>query len=175
MYKRFFILLTVMLLLFSVSSGFADKADGDLYTFCPYLSTEYYNTLLKNFLDLNDAQAALLKVSSNGLRDGNLVYTNMMQDTIFIFSGTTEEFGTATSAYIYCSTKDSSKLKNVPMLLWAAQIDQKYNGEIKETGSSFLEWVNDGKTNGETFTSPYFTALYKEERGSYCSLLLMRN
>ena len=92
-----------------------------------------------------------------------------------LFGGVTGEYDTATTAYIYCSLKDSSMLKNVPMLLWASMIDMKYNGEIKETGSSFLEWVNEERRDGETFTSPYFTALYSEEFKDNCTLLLMKH
>jgi hypothetical protein len=155
-------------------TGFADKTEGDLNTFCPALCTLNYNTLLKNFLELSDSQAALLQVSSDGFKDGNLVYSDVLQNTIFIFGGASNEYDTATTAYIYCSLKDSSTLKNIPMIFFASLVDMKYNGEIKETGSSFLEWVNEGRSNGETYTSPYFYATYTEEPKDNCTLLLLK-
>ena len=97
-----------------------------------------------------------------------------MQDTFFIFSGTTNEFGTATRAYIHCSLKDSSTLKNIPMLIWASIIQLKYYGEIVETGESFLEWVNEDRADGDTFTTPYFIAIYSEEPRDNCTLLLIK-
>ncbi len=167
-------LISILVLCLCMPSGIADETEGDMYTFCPFMSTYFYNAMIKNYLELNDTQAALLQVSSDGLKEGNLVYSNVMQDTLFIFGGTTEEFGTATTAYIYCSLKDSSTLKNIPMLIWASIIQMKYYGEITETGSSFLEWVNDSKTNGDTFTTPYFIARYSEEPRDNCTLLLLR-
>ena len=166
------VLLSITVLVLCATVGLADKSDGDTYTFCPAMSMSLYNSMIKNLLDLSDAQASLIQVSSDGVKDGNVVYSNAMQDTIFIFGGTTSEYGTASTAYIYCSLKDSSTLKNIPMLVWASCIEMKYYGEIKETGSTFLEWVNEERRDGETFTTPYFIALYKEEPRDNCSLLL---
>ena len=172
--KLSFILAIVFILAICVNSGFADQSEGDMYTFCPFMSTLFYNEMIKNFLDLNDTQAALLQVSSDGLKDGNLVYSDILSDTIFIFGGTTNEYGTATSAYIYCSLKDNSTLKNIPMIIWASIIQLKYYGKIEETGSSFLEWVNGNRTDGEIYTSPYFIAQYTEEPYDNCTLLLVK-
>ena len=172
--KLKFIICFVLVLILCTSNGFANKSEGDLYTFCPYLSILFYNDTMKNFLDLNDTQAALLQVSSDGIQEGNLTYSNIMQDTFFIFGGTTEEFSTASTAYVYCSLKDSSVLKNIPMIIWASIIQYKYYGEIVETGSSFLEWVNEGRRDGDTFTTPFFTARYSEEARDNCSLLLIK-
>ena len=142
-----FLIATV--LLSCVTPSLADESEGDLYTFCPAIGTLYYNSMLKNFLELNDTQAALLQVTSDGLKDGNLVYSDALQTTFFFFGGASNEYDTAATAYIYCPLKDSSTLKNITMIIWASIIDYKYNGEIKETGSSFLEWVNDGRTDGD--------------------------
>jgi len=174
MKKRVICFFIASVLMLCTSTGLADKSEGDLYTFCPAMSTLYYNTILKNFLELDDTQAALLQVSSDGLKDGNLVYSDVLQNTFFFFGGASSEYDTATTAYIYCSLKDKSTLKNIPMILWASIIDMKYNGEIKETGSSFLEWVNDGKSDGDTYTSPYFIASYSEEPLDNCTLLLIK-
>ena len=171
--KLIYVFIAVVISLCTTAS-LADKSEGDLYTFCPAMSTLYYNTILKNFLELDDTQAALFQVSSDGLKDGNLVYSDVLQNTFFFFGGASGEYDTATTAYIYCSLKDNSTLKNIPMILWASIIDMKYNGEIKETGSSFLEWVNDGKTDGGTYTSPYFIASYTEEPLDNCTLLLIK-
>ena len=168
------IICTIVLLLVSITPGIANESDGDLYTFCPAMCTSYYNTMMKSILNLNSAQAALMQVSYDGLHDGNLVYSNPTQDTIFFFGGaTTNEYDTATTAYIHCSLKDSSTLKNVPMLIWAANIQVKYFEEITETGSSFLEWVNEDRKDGDTFNTPYFYATYNETPYDYCSLLLI--
>lgn len=174
MKKRLICLFISFAFILSISSGMADKSEGDLYTFCPAMSMLFYNSLLKNYLDLNDSQAALLQVSSDGFKDGNLVYSDVLQDTFFFFGGVSSEYDTATTAYIYCSLKDDSTLKNIPMILWAGIIDMKYNGEIKETGSTFLEWVNDGKSDGGTYTSPYFIASYTQEPYDNCTLLLVK-
>ena len=168
------VLIITSVLILSLTPALADKSDGDLYTFCPYMSTSFYNTMMKNLLDLTDTQATLIQVTSDGVKNGNLIYSNIMQDTVFIFSGTTSEFGTASTAYIYCSLKDSSVLKNIPMLIWAAGIQMQYYGEIEETGSSFLEWVNSDLKDGEIYTSPYFIATYHEEPYDNCSLLLLK-
>lgn len=165
--------IAAVLMLITITS-LADESEGDLYAFCPAMSTLYYNTVLKDFLKLNDTQAALLQVSSDGFKDGNLVYSDVLQNTFFFFGGTSNEYNTATTAYIYCSLKDDSTLKNIPMILWASIVDVKYNGELKETGSSFFEWVNDDRTDGDKYTSPYFTATYSEKLRDHCTLLLIR-
>ena len=162
------------ILILCITTCLADESEGDMYTFCPAVSILYYNSMLKNFLDLNDTQAAIFQVSSDGTKDGNLVYSDILQNTFFFFGGASSEYDTATTAYIYCSLKDSSTLRNIPMILWASIIQMKYYGEIVETGSSFLEWVNDGRKNGDTFTTPYFIARYTEEPFDNCSLLLVR-
>ena len=174
MKKYLICFLIAAVLLSCVAQGLADETEGDLYTFCPALSTLYYNSTIKGFLDLNDTQAALLQVTSDGIKDGNLVYSDALQTTFFFFGGASGEYDTAATAYIHCSLKDNSTLKNIPMIIWASIIDYKYNGEIKETGSSFLEWVNNGRTDGDTYTSPYFIATYSEEPKDYCSLLLIK-
>jgi len=165
----------ILILTICTPSVLADKSEGDLNTFCPHMCISMYNTMLKSLLELNDAQASLFQVSSDGIKDGNLYYSNVLQDTFFIFGGTTEEFGTATTAYIHCSLNDSSQLKNIPMLIWAANIQNAYFGKIEETGSSFLEWVNGVKEDGDTFNSSYFVASYNEVPLDSCSLLLMKH
>ena len=172
--RRFisFILMAVFLIL-CITPGCADESEGDLYVFCPFMCTSFYNSMLKSLLELNDSQASLLEVKYYETRDGTLIYANSKQDTIFIFGGTTNEYGSATSAYLYCSMKESSTLKNIPLLIWAAIIQNQYYGEIKETGDSFLEWVNGARKNGDTFTSQYFSARYQEEKDNYSSLLLI--
>lgn len=174
MKKRLLCLFISFAFILSISSGMADKSEGDLYTFCPAMGMLTYNSLLQNYFDLNDSQAAILQLSSDGFKDGNLVYSDVLQDTFFFFGGVSSEYDTATTVYIYCSLKDDSTLKNIPMILWAGIIDIKYNGEIKETGSSFLEWVNEGKSDGDTYTSPYFTASYNHEPNDNCTLLLVK-
>ena len=175
MRRRFlYIILALAILASQTSIGFADESEGDMKTFCPYMSTLSFNTMLKSMLDLSDSQAALVQVTSDGRKDGNLVYSDPLQNTIFIFGGADNEFDTATTAYIYCSLKDSSTLKNIPMIIWAAIIEMSYNGDIKETGSTFLEWVNEVRSDGDTYTSPYFTALYTEKPYDQCTLLLSR-
>ena len=166
-------LLTALFILFVVP-GIANESEGDLNTFTPSMSTSIYNSYMKTLLNLNDTQEALIKVTSHGLHDGKLVYTNVIQDPVFIFDGTTNEYGTASQAYIQCSLKDDSALKNIPMIIWATVIQMGYYGEIEQTGESFLEWVNDGRRDGEMFTSPYFIASYKEEPGDNCCLLLIK-
>lgn len=174
MLRRCFILLTVFVLILGTTTAFANETEGDMYTFCPAISMLSYNGLLKSFLDLNDNQAALLQVSSDGLRDGNIVYSDLSDNTFFIFGGASNEYDTADTAYVYCSLKEASTLRNIPMILWASIIEVKYNGEIKQTGSSFLEWVNTERKDGDTYTSPYFTALYHSEPFDYCSLLIKK-
>lgn len=174
MKKKLICIFIASVLLLCTTTSLADKSEGDLYTFCPAMSILYYNSMLKNFLELSDTQAALLQVSSDGFKDGNLVYSDPLQNTFFFFGGCSSEYDTATTAYIYCSLKENSTLKNIPMILWASIIDMKYNGEIKQTGSSFLEWVNDGKSDGDTYTSPYFFATYTEKTLDNCTLLLIK-
>ena len=110
-----------------------------MHTFCPAISMLSYNGLLKSFPDLNDNQAALLRVSSDGLRDGNIVYSDLTDNTIFIFGGASNEYDTADTAYVYCSLKEAGTLRNITMILRASMIEFKYTGEIKQTGASFLE------------------------------------
>ena len=168
------ILAAVLVLMLCIPSGLADKSEGDQYTFCPYISTLFYNGMIQSLLELDDSTAALIQVTSDGVKDGNLVYSNILNETIFIFGGTTSEFGTATNAYIYCSLKDDSVLKNIPMIVWASQIQYKYYGNLDETGSTFLEWVNGNRKDGATFSTPYFQARYSEEPHEYCTLLLLK-
>ena len=107
------------------------------------------------------------------MQDGALAYSNVMRETIFLFGGVSNEYETGTSAFLYCSLKEDSVLKNVPMLIWASCIEMGYNGKIEQTGSSFLEWVNSPDTkDGDMYTSPYFYALYSEEQYDHCTLLL---
>ncbi len=174
MNKKLICIFIAVVLMLSAITSLADKSEGDMYTFCPAMSTLYYNTMLKNFLDLTESQAALIQVTSDGFKDGNLVYSDPLQNTFFFFGGASSEYDTATTAYIYCSLKDSSTLKNIPMIIWASVIDFKYTGEIKQTGSSFLEWVNEERTDGDTYTSPYFNATYSEKSGENCTLLLIK-
>ncbi len=172
MRKTFRGLLAVALALGCVP-GLADKADGDLWTFCPFMCTGVYNMMLKNFLDGDETKTALLQVTSDGMKNGALTYSNLTQDTFFLFGGVSNEYETGTSAYIYCSLKEDSTLKNIPMLIWATCIEMGYNGKVEETGSSFLEWVNNPDTkDGDLYTSPYFIALYSEEHYDHCTLLL---
>ena len=175
MFRRYFSVFLAFILILTVSYVYADESEGDMYTFCPAISISFYNTMMKNILKLNDTQAALIQVTSDETKDGNLIYSNAMHDPVFIFGGVTNEYGTASTAYIHCSLKDDSVLKNVPMLIWASDIQIKYYGEIVETGSSFLEWVNEDRKDGDTFETPYFSALYKETPYDFCSLLLVRD
>ena len=168
------VFIAVMGITVFLAPAVASETDGDLYTFCPYLSTARYNSYLKSFLDLSSAQAALLQVTSDGFVSGTLVYSDLLQETFFMFSGVSGEFDTAQSAYISCSLKEGSTLKNIPMILWAAVIQLEYYGQIEETGSSFLDWVNEGREDGEMFYSPYFIATYNETPRDSCSLLLIR-
>ena len=169
-----FIIIVVALITISASSGIADESEGVLNTFCPHMSIGMYYKMLKSMLELNDTQAAALQVSADGTKDGNLVYSNVLQDTIFIFGGISSEFDTAQTAYVQCSLKDSSTLKNIPMLIWAANVEISYYGEIKETGSTFMEWINTERSDGDTFSSDFFTATFNETPLESCSLLLTR-
>ena len=172
MKKAISIALLFSLLLFA-SVCFASESEGDMYTFCPALSTTYYNEILKSFLELNDTQAALLKVTSDGLKEGKQTYSDILQNTIFIF-GTNSEYDIADTAFIWCSLKDSSTLKNMPMIIWAACIQMKYFGDISEGKSDFLNWVNNGLDDGDRFESPYFIAQYSETPYDNCTLLIVR-
>ena len=175
MSKRILVVfLAVLVLLMYAMPGLASESEGDLYTFCPYLSTSRYNTFLKNLLELSDSQATLLQVTSDGLIDDTMIYSDLLRNTYFMFNGVSSEYDTATSAYISCSLEDSSALKNIPMLLWASIIEFEYYGELTESGSSFLEWVNTERKDGETFYSPYFIASYSETPNESCSLLLIK-
>lgn len=165
--------LALLLLCGTAAAALADESNGDLNTFCPFMAVNLLNSMQKSLLDLTDEQAAIVDFTSDGVHDGKLVYSNLLGDAILMFDAGSE-FETASTVYLYCSLKDESTLKNIPMLVWAAVVQMGYYGEIEETGSSFLEWVNEERTNGEIFTSPYFIAYYSEEPYEYSSLLLMR-
>ena len=87
MKRKLICIIIAMVIMLCTTTGFADKSDGDLYTFCPAVSILFYNTMLKNFLELNDTQAAILQVSSDGFKEGNLVYSDLLQNTFFFFGG----------------------------------------------------------------------------------------
>ena len=172
--KAMCVLMLVCVGVLGIAPGLADRAEGDLYTFCPAMSTMLFNSVLVSFVEPSDSQALLIQVASDGLKDGNIVYSNPLQDTVFIFGGTASEYGTGTTAYIYCSLKSGSTLKNIPMIVWAACVQMKYFGSIEETRSGFLEWVNGNRKHGDVFTTPYFSAIYSEEPYVFCSLLLQK-
>ena len=104
---------------------------------------------------------------------GKQTYSDILQNTIFIF-GTNSEYDIADTAFIWCSLKDSSTLKNMPMIIWAACIQMKYFGDISEGKSDFLNWVNNGLDDGDRFESPYFIAQYSETPYDNCTLLIVR-
>lgn len=166
-------LLAILMLTLFAPAALADESDGDLAAFCPFMSTSLYNSMIKSLLELDDTTSLLVQVTSDGVVSGNIMYSNLLRDTVFIF-GTTSEYATGSTAYIRCSLKDSSPLKNIPMLVWASIIQMQYYGGLDETGSSFLEWVNTERRSGDTFTSPYFYATYTEEPGDNCTLLLIK-
>ncbi len=172
--KKICFLLAILLTAGCLSVSYASEPDGDLYTFCPAISTIMYNSLLKNILELDDDGLAPVKVALDSSLNDCYTYSDIMKNTVFIFDGASDEYATGTTAYIQCSLEDKSTLKNIPMLVWAATIQYQYYGEIKEDGTSFLEWVNNKPEKGSTFSCPYFIAYYSEDPLVSCSLLLVK-
>ncbi len=173
-YRHILALIAIFVLLPYNMIGHADKSNGDLQAFCPYMCTSSFNNYMKNYFDLNETQAAILQVSLDSKSEGTFLYANLTHDIIFLFDGASSEYDTAESAYIYCSLKEDSTLKNIPMILWAVQIEAMYFGTEAELTGSFLEWVNDGRKDGEIFDTQYFTAVYSEEPNKFCSMLLTK-
>ncbi len=164
--------IVIVLLLAGCTAAFSEELPINAWLFSPNSMASSFNSSINNYYQEFTGESAYLTTVNSDLYlwkdylnsdDEKVVYANTFK-TFTITFYCKNEFSYAEKVVIYADTSSLNKWSNLPIIMYAALIDDISNYHFGYS-SNLYNWVHDGKHYSpyyaNTFTTKYSTVGFK--------------